>query len=179
MDRSPKQVLQATALAMGSTGLKATFDMPFVAQRIKQVGMLITGVSAHATAGVVYVTFAPKGGVTTNQDSSTTGNIAILKKTASVNQQGVFIYARPTSVVANSGWNQSNGIGPQTNEYIFPIGYQVLFYVHTAQGEALAWDAYCECEEIDTDVSDLVYNSQAGTVGYLWDSTYPGVLITP
>jgi hypothetical protein len=179
MDRSPKQVLISAGLAMTTTNLKATFDMPFVCQRVKQVGMLLVGASAHATAGVIYVTWAPKAGVTTNQDSATTGNIAILKKTASVAQQGVFVYARPTSIVTSSGWNQSNGVGYLTNEYIFPIGYQILFYLHTANGEACTWDAYVEVEEIDIDVSDLTYSTQAGTVGYLWDSTYPGVLVTP
>ena len=95
MERSPKQVLISAGLAMTSTALKATFDMPFVCQRIKQVGMLLVGNSSHATAGVIYVTWAVKAGVTTYQDYSTTQNIAILKKTASVAQQGVFVFSRP------------------------------------------------------------------------------------
>lgn len=184
MERAPKQVLQsAAALASDSTGLKATFDLPFVCQRIKQVGMLIEGTSANAQAAVVYVTWSPKNGVTTNQNSSTTGNIAVLKGAGSVSQQGVFIYSKPginpATGVHYVGWNQDNGVGYNTNEYIFPIGYQILFYVHTANGAANAWRAFVECEQIDVDESDLVYSSQAGTVGYLWDSSYPGVLITP
>jgi hypothetical protein len=177
VDRSPKQVLVTRSVDL-NVQAATVFDMPFVCQRIKQVGMLIVGTDNNVAGAVVYVNFRVQAGLTTNDTSGTTGNIAILKHKNSLNQQGVFIYARPTSVVSGSAWNQSNGVGYLTNEYIFPIGYQITFYPSTAQGAGCLADLYVECEEIDIDVSDLAYSAQAGTIGNLWSATYPGVLVT-
>ena len=177
MDRSPKQVLVQTGVNL-NTQSATFFDMPFVCQRIKQVGMLITSNNNNATGAIVQVTWTPVPLATTNQASTTTANIATLKHLNSTNQLGYFIYARPTTVVSGSGWNQTNGVGYNTNEYIFPIGYQILFYPATAQGASCTADLYVECEEIDIDPSDLVYSSTTGTIGNLWSSSYNGVLLT-
>ena len=106
-------------LALGSTGDKATLVIPFKCV-VKRAFVVINGASAHATAAVVKFDKRPTAGSDTGRGD---GDVAVISKTASVNQQGKYLYEDPaTKIVLNEG-------------------AQVIVEVTTANGDALVADA--------------------------------------
>lgn len=111
--------IQATNLASNSTGDKATLLIPFKC-RLKRSYVVVNGTSAHATAFVIKFDKRPTAGSDTGRGD---GDCGVVSKTASVAQQGKYLYEdAATSIILDEG-------------------DQVIVEVTTAQGEACVVDA--------------------------------------
>jgi hypothetical protein len=108
----------ANALASGSTGDKATLKVPPGKWELERSFVVWEGASAHATAAIVAFDIRPTAGSDTGRGS---GDAGIVKKVASVAQQGKMTYWFPSTKVFVSGGNE------------------IIVEVTTAQGEALAF----------------------------------------
>lgn len=114
-----QSLISAVSLAMGTTGDKATLTVPFNCE-VRRVFVLIQGTDANATAGVVKFDKRPTAGSDTGRGD---GDVGTISKTASLNEQGKYLYEDPTSHIA------------------LKEGEQVIVQVTTAQGAALAFTA--------------------------------------
>jgi len=128
-------LLSAVALAMGSTGDKATLVVPPGKWEVIESFINIEGTSAHATAGIVKVDVRPVAGQDTNRTDGTAG---VLKKTASVAETGKQIYWLPPSAT----------VGAAATKVYVQGGYQLVVEVTTAQGEALGFSAGVSLKEV-------------------------------
>lgn len=108
--------MSAVSVALGSTGDKVTFFVPYRCE-VHSVGALIEGASVHATAAVIAFDKRPLGGSDTNRGVA---DVGALTKTLSVNQQGKHLYERPATRIT------------------LKPGEQVVGEVTTANGDALA-----------------------------------------
>jgi len=127
----------AAAVATDSTADVATFPIGFKAN-VKYVYALVNGTSAHATAFVIKFDKVPLAGSATGRGDGDCGQVS---KTASVNQQGKFLYDIPAAHVS---------VEP---------GDQIVAQVTTANGEACAVDVGVVLEyvpEVIGNVADMV-----------------------
>ena len=111
-------IVSAAALAMDSTGDKATLTIPYKC-KVMRVFALVEGTSSHATTGVVKFDKRPTAGSDTSRGD---GDVGAISKSAS-NQQGKYLYEDPSS------------------EILLDEGDQVIVDVTTANGNACAFTA--------------------------------------
>ena len=109
----------AFAVALGSTGDKVTFRVPYRC-RVEMVAAVIEGASAHATAAIIKFDKRPTASSDTGRGD---GDVGVVKKLASTAQTGKFIYQRPATAAL---------------AVVLKPGEEVIGEVTTAQGEALA-----------------------------------------
>lgn len=125
--------LTGTALAAGTTGDKATLGVPYKCV-VKQVAVKWEGADANATAAVIAFDKRPTAGSDTGRGAADVGQV---KKVASLNEQGKVVYQRPTTKIT-----------------LVP-GEEVVVEVTTAQGAALAFQAWLLVEHWPEDPANL------------------------
>ena len=106
-------------LATNTTGDKATLVVPFKCV-VKRAFVVVNTASVSATAFVIKFDKRPTAGSDTGRGD---GDVAVISKTASVDQQGKYLYEDPSSRVT------------------LDEGEQVMVEVTTANGDACAVDA--------------------------------------
>jgi hypothetical protein len=121
------------ALAAGSTGDKATIAVPFKCE-VAMLFVLVTGTSAHATAAVIKFDKRVTAGSDTGRGD---GDVGAISKTASLDQQGKYLYERPATRV------------------LLEPGQEVIVEVTTAQGEALTFTAGLLVRESPEDPANI------------------------
>lgn len=92
-------IVSATGLASNSTGDKATLSVPFQCQVVRAF-VIWEGTSANATAAIIKFDKRVTAGSDTGRGD---GDVAVIKKVASVNKQGKMTYKDVTGVTLAPG----------------------------------------------------------------------------
>lgn len=133
-------VHSAAGLAAGSTGDKATLKCPFMKCEVVRAWVEWEGADANATAAVVKFDKRPTAGSDTGRGD---GDVAILKKVASLNQQGKRTYT------------EVNLTGFPATRVTWEAGQEIVVEVTTAQGAALAFSAGVTVRQIPQRPADV------------------------
>lgn len=107
-------------IATDSTGDKLTISIPFRCE-VVEAAVLVQGTSSSATPFIIKFDKRVTAGSDTGRGD---GDVAVLKKVVSLNQQGKHINGRP------------GGTGQPTTAVILKKGEQVVVEVTTANGDA-------------------------------------------
>lgn len=128
----------AINLASNSTGDKAVIRFPVKCEVIES-GVNWEVSSTHATAAIIKV---DKRVLTLSDTGRGDGDVAVIKKVASVNKLGLVTIARPAARV------------------VMQPGMEAVFEVTTANGDACAFSGYIKVRQIPEHISNM-----AGTAG--------------